>query len=97
VPPPAAPARSRFDSRRRDEDDGTVSSLRSLPPKKAAARSGVWRPPVDSAESRPSDEITARETPKPRKKGGISFGNDDDDTDLADYMHPDDVPKKSEP
>jgi hypothetical protein len=95
APPAAAPARSRFDSRRRDEDDGTVSSQRALPIKKPAARGGVWRPPADSVEPRPADEITARETPKPRKKGGISF-EDDDDSDLADYMHPDDVPKKPE-
>jgi hypothetical protein len=98
APPAAAPARSRFDSRRRDEDDGTVSSQRWLPTKKPTARGvGVWRPPVDSAAERPADEITAREAPTPRKaarKGGISFDRDDDDADLADYMHPDDVPKK---
>jgi hypothetical protein len=101
APPASAPARSRFDSRRRDEDDGTVSSAsRWLPAKKPAPRGGVWRPPVDSAVERPADEITAREAPKPRKaavrKGGISFDNDDD-ADLADYMHPDDVPVTTPP
>jgi hypothetical protein len=50
----------------------------------------VWKPPA--ADARPADEITARERPAPAKKGGISF----DDEDLAEYMHPDDVPPKSD-
>ncbi|HET9989864.1 MAG TPA: hypothetical protein VFQ65_15135 [Kofleriaceae bacterium] len=80
-----APSRSRFDDR-----DGTVPSSKWVaPPRKAAAK--VWRPPV---EDRPADEITARDRPVPKKKGGISFGKPDDDDDLADYMHPDDVPPK---
>jgi hypothetical protein len=33
----------------------------------------------------------AARTKDPGRKGGISFEDDDD---LADYMHPDDVPKK---
>lgn len=33
--------------------------------------------------------------PAPKKLGGISFAKDDDDSDLADYMHPDDVPSKT--
>jgi hypothetical protein len=83
-PVAAAPVRRRFDARKRDQDDGTVSS---------GAKPRVWKPALDT---RPDDEITARETPKPRKKGGITFGNaDDGDADLADYMHPDDVPKKT--
>jgi hypothetical protein len=90
--------------RRTDEDD-TVSSRSWSAPKpapKAAQPARVWRPtpPADSpatdprsADARPADEITARGRPATPKKGGISF--DDDDSDLADYMHPDDVPPKS--
>lgn len=47
---------------------------------------------------RPDDEITARERPSPSssaRKGGISFEEDDDD--LAEFMHPDDVPPKGSP
>jgi hypothetical protein len=92
----AAPSRSRFDDRSRDKSDGTVSSSKWVaPPRKAAAPARVWRPPVEPADDRPADEITARDRPAPKKKGGISFGRqDDDDADLADYMHPDDVPPK---
>jgi hypothetical protein len=93
------PSRNRFDARRRDKDDGSVSSKTWRPPPKKPAPK-VWRPPVDNEEPsppRPTDEITARGRPVPRpkdplRKGGISF---DDDDDLADYMHPDDVPPKS--
>jgi hypothetical protein len=85
-----APSRSRFDDR--GKSDGTVSASKWVaPPRKAAAPARVWRPPVDE---RPADEITARDRPAPKKKGGISFGKPDDDEDLADYMHPDDVPPK---
>ena len=87
-----APARSRFDDRDRD---GTVSSSKWVaPPRKAPAK--VWRPPAE-IEERPADEITARDQPvaKPKKKDGISFGKtEDEDDDLAEYMHPDDVPPK---
>ncbi|MEP6860473.1 MAG: hypothetical protein ABJE66_07625 [Deltaproteobacteria bacterium] len=100
-----APSRSRFDDRARndrarDKPDGTVSSSKWVaPPRKTAASARVWRPPVEPVEDRPADEITARDHPramtKPGKKGGISFGRqDDDDADLAEYMHPDDVPPK---
>src|SRR6185312_2512014 len=91
-----APSRSRFDDRSRDKSDGTVSSSKWVaPPRKAAAPARVRRPPVEAVEDRPADEITARDRPAPKKKGGISFGRqDDDDEDLADYMHPDDVPPK---
>ncbi|HUS32688.1 MAG TPA: hypothetical protein VMZ53_29510 [Kofleriaceae bacterium] len=99
------PSRNRFDARGRDQsrEDGSVSSKTwRPPPKKPPPR--VWRPPVDNDEpapsrhaARPADEITARSRPVPKpkdplRKGGISF--DDDDADLADYMHPDDVPPK---
>jgi hypothetical protein len=81
---------------RRDNnnDEGTVSS-RTWSPPKPAQPARVWRPSQPQPESpRPADEITARERPATPKKGGISFDNDDD-SDLADYMHPDDVPPKS--
>jgi hypothetical protein len=45
----------------------------------------VWRPPVDTAPP-------PVPPPPAKKSGGIRF--EDDDSDLADYMHPDDVPKK---
>ncbi|MEO6773032.1 MAG: hypothetical protein ABI467_08405 [Kofleriaceae bacterium] len=84
-----APSRSRFDDR--GGSDGTVTASRwAPPPRKAATPARVWRPPV---EDRPADEITARDRPV-KKKGGISFGKQDDDDDLAEYMHPDDVPAK---
>jgi hypothetical protein len=108
APPPRAPSRKRFDDRGRDfdpkrtidqrprgrstkDDDDTVSS-RSWSPPKPAQPARVWRP-QQPADPRPADEITARERPATAKKGGgISF--DDDDSDLAEYMHPDDVPPK---
>lgn len=69
-------------ARKAPVDDGTVSSAGWRPP---PARGGaVWRPPVD-------DEAPA---PAPRRAGGISFSPADDDDDLADYMHPDDVPPR---
>lgn len=108
-----AQSRRRFDDRGRDDDrraasrtsghgadqpadreDGTVSSGRWAPPKGAtpsreAAAPRVWRPPVAEAPT---------VTP-PTRKGGIRFEvePDPDDADLADYMHPDDVPPKPEP
>jgi hypothetical protein len=97
-PEPPPPPRKRFDDRTaktrnelppRKRDDGTVSSRSWSPPRAAPAR--VWKPPA-TEPARPADEITARERPAPAKKGGISF----DDEDLAEYMHPDDVPPKSD-
>ncbi len=77
-----APSRTRFDTR--GADDGTVGSgVRWTPPKPKGER--VWRPPTDDAP--------AAAKPAAPRKGGISFAMDDDD-DLADYMHPDDVPPK---
>lgn len=84
-------ARKRFDTR--SVDDGTVSSGVRWAPAKPAKPQGerVWRPPVD--EPAPQTAATRKQMPVPGvKKGGISFDNDDDD--LADYMHPDDVPPK---
>jgi hypothetical protein len=72
-----------------EDDDGTVAARTWSAPKRTPSETRVWRPP---AAERPADEITVRErpTPNPAKKGGISF----DDDDLAEYMHPDDVPPK---
>jgi len=81
------------------DDEGTVSSRSWSPPRPPAAQPArVWRPPAAAPPpsgageaDRPGDEITARGRPATPKKGGISF---DDDDDLAEYMHPDDVPPK---
>jgi hypothetical protein len=106
---PAPPVRNRFDSRtpaKRDQpDEGTVSSRSWSPPtiprqgSKPAPR--VWRPPTEPADdSTPAfdmDTDVARpgaRTKNPARKGGISFEDDDD---LAEYMHPDDVPPKKPP
>ena len=100
-PPPTERGSKRARAAAPSDDDGTVSSRAWSPSSKGGGAAGsakVWRPtPVDA---RPDDEVTARErpraapipSPKPAKKGGISF----DDDDLADYMHPDDVPPKDD-
>jgi hypothetical protein len=85
---PPLPARKRFDARGRDrgDDDGTVSSMGKTwaPPNRKRPEAKVWRPPVE-------DTPPASPRPRPPKKGGISF---EEDEDLAEYMHPDDVPPK---
>ncbi len=96
------PSRSRFDTRTpaRRDDDGTTSSARWTPPKPAKPPARVWRPVDPSPSEADEPEQHARAAPPrrvplpkdPLRKGGISFGDDDDD--LADYMHPDDVPAK---
>jgi len=103
-PRPALRTRARFDDRGpkprgipADEDDGTVSAETWAPPTRAKKAKPtkpeprVWRPPANPR----ADEVTVREIPVARKapkRGGISFDNDDED--LAEYMHPDDVPPK---
>lgn len=92
--------RRRFDDRDRDrdrDDDGTVSSTSARPwaPRKPSAPQRVWRPPADpDPEPEPEPPPHAPEPRRlpnnPARKGGIAF----DDEDLADYMHPDDVPPK---
>lgn len=83
--------RSRFDDRRGD-DDGTVSSsTKPWSPKKPAAPTRVWRPVEPEVEEAPPPSREPRRLPNnPSRKGGIAF----DDEDLAEYMHPDDVPPK---
>jgi hypothetical protein len=98
APPVARGAlRKRFDDRKTVED-GTVSSKTWAPPTRAKPGAKVWRPP--SPEPPPEDVTEpGRPAVRPRpakpgpRRGGISF-EPDDDSDLADYMHPDDVPGK---
>ncbi|MBA2545137.1 MAG: hypothetical protein H0V17_36175 [Deltaproteobacteria bacterium] len=98
IPPPT---RKRFDDRgtgARDSDDGTVSSARWSPPRRDAVKpTRVWKPDVEAAPVDAPDTVPGHKAlPKrdPDRKGGISFSVDDSDDDLADYMHPDDVPPK---
>jgi len=87
-----APSRSRFDDRDRDRDDGTVSSSRWSPPTRATpATPRVWRPTVEPPVEAPAPPARRTMPRNPHNKGGIAF---EDDEDLAEYMHPDDVPPK---
>ncbi|MDB4954538.1 MAG: hypothetical protein JWO36_2107 [Myxococcales bacterium] len=95
---PVAP-RGRFDRRGARDEDDTVASSTWVPPIKRADpapqdthsraknATNVWRPPANRPA--PSDAAPVERPATPRK-GGISF----EDEDLADYMHPDDVPPK---
>lgn len=69
--------------RRADSESGAT--------RRADSESGATAVPT-TAESSSS---RSRFPPTPHRKGGISF--DEDDADLADYMHPDDVPAKTTP
>jgi hypothetical protein len=87
-------SRHRFDDRgrARDADDGTVSSrVATKPGRSGDASARVWRPAVEPEPARSDEDITHVERPPGARKGGIRF----DDDDLADYMHPDDVPPKT--
>lgn len=80
----AMPARS---------EDGTVGSGARWSPSKTAATGSqrVWRPEAAAEPEAPAARGVVPTLPKdPHRKGGISFEDDD----LADYMHPDDVPPK---
>ncbi len=80
-------SRGRFDDRDRG-GDGTVSSSRWTPPSGPTARATeprVWRPIAERAAASPVPPAV-----RAHKGGGITF----DDDDLAEYMHPDDVPPK---
>jgi len=93
---PAARDRSRFDRRGSDED-GTVSANTWAPPNRTRDAGGrVWRPPASAAPpAEPTvNAPTIRGTRKIPRPGGITFDADSSDADLADYMHPDDVPPK---
>jgi len=96
--------RSRFDDRDAGarEDDGTVSATRWKPPTRRDKPTRVWKPNLEAVTPAPPDDGLSLPTspghkrPDPDRKGGISFDASDDDSDLADYMHPDDVPPKPE-
>lgn len=65
-----------------DADDGTVSSR--------ARTQGPARKPAEEPGARFAERPPAR-------RGGIQFTrDDDDDEDLSQYMHPDDVPPKKD-
>lgn len=72
--------------------DGTVGSgARWAASKTETGPQRVWRPEADAApEPAPARGIVPTLPKDPHRKGGISFEDDD----LADYMHPDDVPPK---
>jgi hypothetical protein len=92
---PPRSVRQRFDDRGGD-DDGTVSSTTWRPPNRRAGKpTQVWKPNVEAAgEPTPETNPGHKALPREARKGGIAFPADDDDDDLADYMHPDDVPSK---
>lgn len=102
APPVARGAlRKRFDDRpspaprRKSEEDGTVSSTTWAPPTRAKPGAAkVWRPPVVDDVTEPGRPPVRPRPAKPgARRGGISFESDDD-SDLEEYMHPDDVPGK---
>ncbi len=90
--PSRAPARGAPPAR---SEDGTVGSGARWSPSKAAVTATgpqrVWRPDAAEPETAaPAGGIVPSLPKDPHRKGGISFEDDD----LADYMHPDDVPPK---
>jgi hypothetical protein len=67
---------------------------RQPPPRAAPSSSRAPTRPMKTWQPLPDDDEPAAAPPlpaAPRRQGGISF----DDDDLADYMHPDDVPAKA--
>ena len=74
--------------RHRADADGTVSSA-------SAGASRVWRPIADDRTPPPGSRAAAP-APAAPTRSGIRF-DPDDDADLADFMHPDDIPPKSDP
>jgi hypothetical protein len=82
----------------------SASASRPWAPRKPSAPQRVWRPQVDPTPepepyvgAEPEPPVAAGTSREPRRlpnnparKGGIAF----DDEDLAEYMHPDDVPAK---
>ena len=92
--PSRAPARSAAPPRGEDGTVGSGASGARWSPSKAATTTGpqrVWRPdPEAPPEPAPARGIVPTLPKDPHRKGGISFEDDD----LADYMHPDDVPPK---
>jgi len=99
-PAPRAPTGHRARGGHDRDDDGTVSSGARWATPRPPARAAVWRPPVDDVPSAPAGDEAGPSPARrsfvpspphhPHRKGGITF----DDEDLADYMHPDDVPPR---
>ncbi len=97
-------SRQRFDDRRGGGgSDGTVSSARWAGAGDGARKAEaprVWRPPAPASAGAEAPVVASKHPTVPalpraiaakaHKGGGITF----DDDDLADYMHPDDVPPK---
>ncbi len=97
----APPTRQRYD--RGDDDDGTVAAAGWRPP--PPTRGEVWRPteargrgpiepPAEAAKPRRPAAEPGAQFQERRRPGGIQFEADSDD-DLAEYMHPDDLPSRS--
>lgn len=99
--PPARRDRSDEPGARfRVDDDGTVSSASWRPPPREPAVPARPREPAVPSRTppaaRPAPARPAPARPAPARAGGIQFGaTDDDEDDLAQYMHPDDVPPRS--
>ncbi|HTR50671.1 MAG TPA: hypothetical protein VMJ10_08185 [Kofleriaceae bacterium] len=99
-----APRRDRFDRRSRDdsEPDGTVSAQTWAPPTRKRPADRVWRPVAPPPPDADFDRPTVRGTRNTPHRGGITFDEPPSSSkstadDLADYMHPDDVPSKPRP
>ena len=78
---------------------GEIDALADSAPEVARREPvGVWRPPVDDMIPEPIDDVApTRPTRRGAGASAITFVSDDiDGDDLADYMHPDDVPEESE-
>jgi hypothetical protein len=92
TPPPAAPQRVWRPPA--DVPDAPEETAVERPPRRRASEPRAeTRPETRPPEAKPA----ARSKRPPARAGGISFASDDDDdADLRDYMHPDDVPAKPE-
>lgn len=78
-----------------------LGEIDNLEPEAPARREpiGVWRPPADddAVPEALDDEAAPTRPTRPGVASAISFVSDDPgDDDLADYMHPDDVPSDPE-
>jgi hypothetical protein len=75
--------------------DDEIAAAGPQPPARPASI-GVWRPPMDDPEPAPADLPAPEGRPSRRRPGGsrIAFVSDEleDEEDLAEYMHRDDVP-----
>jgi hypothetical protein len=91
TPPPAAPQRVWRPPA--DIPDAPEETAVERPSRRRASEPRAEARP----ETRPPEAKPAKPRRPPARAGGISFASDDDDdADLRDYMHPDDVPAKPE-